>query len=108
MVFIVAHTEHFTFSIRIYERNRERISCLIYTPVVAQSERPIVCGVVDGSPEVDDLEAVLEQLWSVGRGEVFVREINGVLGSLVAVDEESGLARIFNVIQLFWAVAADD
>jgi hypothetical protein len=65
MVFIIAHTEHFAFSIRIYEPNRERISCLIYTPVVAQSKRPIVCGVVNGPPEVDDLEAVPEQLWDV-------------------------------------------
>jgi hypothetical protein len=64
MVFVIAHTEHFAFSIRIYERNRERISCLVYTPVVAQSERPIVCG-VDGSLEVDDLEAVLKQLLDV-------------------------------------------
>jgi hypothetical protein len=65
MVFIVAHTEHFAFSFRIKERNRERIFCLIYTPVVAQSEWTIVCSVVDGPPEVDDLEAVLEQLWDV-------------------------------------------
>ncbi len=98
MVFIIAHTERFAFSIRIYERNRERISCLVYTPVVAQSERPIVCGMVDGSPEVDDLEAVLEQLLDVGRGEVSVYAIDGGLEGLVNVDVGNGLPLIWTVI----------
>ena len=61
----------------------------------------------DGAPEIDDLEAVLEEPGDVRGGEVPVHAGDGRFSGLVNVHSGNGLAGIWGVPDLIWATAAD-
>jgi len=60
-----------------------------------------------GPPEIDDLEAVFQQLWRLICWEMFVDAGDGGFVRLVAVDLGGGLSLLGAVINLIWATAAD-
>ena len=61
----------------------------------------------DGAPEIDDLEAMLEELGDIGGGDMLVYEGDGPFGGLVNVHSDDGLAGL-RCFSEFWATAADD
>ena len=71
MIWVVFDSERFSLALRI-DKCRWEIIVRIYTPVIAQSQRPVDSGVGDGPPEVDDLEATFEELWDIGGREMSV------------------------------------
>ena len=61
----------------------------------------------DGLPEIDDLEAVLEELRDIGGWEVAVHAGDGRFGGLVDMHSDGGLVGLRGVPELVWATAAD-
>ena len=45
----------------------------------------------DGTPYIDDLEAMLEELGDIGGGKVLVHEGDGPFGGLINVHSDNGL-----------------
>jgi len=60
----------------------------------------------NGEPEIDDLEASLEELGDVGGGEATVHASDGRVESLVDVHSGDGLAGLWGVREV-WATTAD-
>jgi len=61
----------------------------------------------DGPPEINDLEAVFQQLRRLVCWEMFVDAGDGSFVRLVAVDLGGGLSLLGAVINLTWATATD-
>ena len=61
----------------------------------------------DRPPEIDDLEAVLEELGDIGGWEVAVHMGDGRFGGLVDMHSDGGLAGLRGVPELVWATAVD-
>ena len=62
----------------------------------------------DGAPDIDDLEAMLEEAGDIGGGKVLVYKGDGPFGGLVNVRSEGGLAGLRCFPELVRATAADD
>ena len=62
----------------------------------------------DGPPEIDDLEAMLEELGDIGGRKVLVHEGDGSFGGLVNVRSDDGLMGLRCFPDLVRATAADD
>ncbi len=81
VILVVCHTEDLAFVVGIYECNWENVLLGVNAPVVTQSERPIERGIFDGTPEVNQLEAFLQELRDVGGGKMTMHARNGRWGS---------------------------
>lgn len=81
----VFNAVRFAVAVGVLECDGHDVSLAIDARVVAQRERPVERGVVDRAPEVDDLEAVVEQGLHVGGREVLVHTRDGRLRCLIDV-----------------------
>lgn len=104
---VVLHAERLPIAIGVLESSRHKVVRTVDRAVVTERERPVECDVVDRPPEVDDLEAILEQLGYVRSGEMTVDTCDGRVLGLVDVDLRHGLALLRRVLDLAWAAAAD-
>ena len=91
MVLVVCHTICLALAVGIYERNVEYVLLGINATVVTERERPVIGRVLDGSPEVNYLEALFEEFRRVGGGEVTVHTRDGGGGGLVNMSLRNGL-----------------
>ena len=107
MVRIVLHAQRLSVVVGVAQNRGHEVVLHVDAAVVAERERPVPRGVVDGPPEVDDLEAVLEQLGRVRGREVAHDARRGGLGRLVDVHLRHGLALLGRVVELAGAAAAD-
>jgi hypothetical protein len=87
--------------------NRHRILLWIHTTIVTKRQRPIICSVVDGPPEVNDLISVFEQFRDVFCREMAVDPGKGGLWSLIDVGVEDGLALLRRVFDFSGTTATD-
>ena len=107
MILVVCDTERLAFAVGVYKRNWEHVLLHVHAPVVAECKRPIPRCVFDGSPEVDDLEAIFEELWDISGGEMAVHARNRRWGRLVDMDLRDGLALSHLVLALAWQAAPE-
>ena len=100
-------TKGLSIAVGVFERGGHEVVLDVDAPVVAEGKRPVPGGMMYGPPEVDDLEAALEERGRVGGGEVSVYAGDGGGGGLVDVDLGDGLAFGGVVVQLAGAAAPD-
>jgi hypothetical protein len=107
MVLVVLHTKSFAwFAVGVDERDRNHVVCADAS-VVTQRQRPVEGRVLDGAPEVDDLEALRKQPRHLLGGEMAVHARDGRSRRLVDVHRRYRLAVLGAVVELAWPVAAD-
>lgn len=104
---VVQHTERLALAIRIHQAHGHQIVLAIYMAVVAERERPVICGVSDRAPEVDDLETTLEECGSVGRRKMTVNASDCRLAGLIYVDSGNRLALVGAVFDFSGAAATN-
>ena len=104
---VVLHAERLPVAVGVLQRGRHEVVRAVDGAVVAERERPVERGVVDGPPEVDDLETAREQLGDVVRGEMAADARDGRLLRLVDMYLRHGLALLRRVFDLARAPAAD-
>ena len=107
MIGIVVNAKRFAIPVRVSQGDWYQVLLNVDTPVVTQCKRMIVGRVVDWAPEVDNLEAVLQQLWNVLSGKMAVNASDGRLGSLVDVHRRDRLTLVRAIVDLSWAATAD-
>ena len=107
MVWVEPHAKRFPISIRVLERGWDQVLLEVYGPEVAQREWPVVRGVVDGPPQVDDLEAMLQELWGVACGKVAVDASRCRLSGLVDMHRGNWLALLWAIVWNSRAAAAN-
>ena len=88
-------------------RDRKRVRFRIDATVVAQSKGPVEGRMRDGAPEINDLEAALEERRDVGGRKVPVDAGDGRFGGLIDMHSDDGLAGLWGIPDLAWAIAAD-
>ena len=65
MILIILDSHRFTCA---FSRNESRGECVLFeinTSIITEGQRPVYSGNCDGSPEVDNLEATLEEFRNV-------------------------------------------
>jgi hypothetical protein len=107
MVRVISDSVCFSFSVRIHQGNRKWVLRGIDAPVVTESQGPPQCRDIDRSPEIDDLEPLLQQAWSVLRGEVSVNTSDGRLCGLINVNAGDWLTVLRAVIYHPWTLSTD-
>jgi hypothetical protein len=107
MLRVVLDTERLAFVIRVPEGRGHQVVLRVDAAVIAERERPVPRRVVDRTPEVDDLEAVLQQLWDVFGGQVSVDTGNRGLGGLVDVNLRHRLTFLGAVVELAGTATTD-
>jgi hypothetical protein len=80
------------FSFSIYKCHREDIMLQIETTIVAKCERPVQSDVGNRTPDIDDLEAFLQELRGLVRRKMLVNASDRSSCRLVDVYLNSGLA----------------
>ena len=61
LILVVTYPLRRSLVIRIDQRDRKRVRLMIDAAIVAQSKGPVEGWMIDGAPEIDDLEAALEE-----------------------------------------------
>jgi hypothetical protein len=107
MALIRLHAKRLALVVGVHQRDGEHILLHVDAAVVAQRDGPVHGGVLDGAPEVDDLEAPRQQLRHLRRGEMAVHARDCRRGGLVDVRLRHGLAVLGAVVDLAGAAAAD-
>ena len=107
VVLVECYSQRLALAVGGHARHREQVLLCVDGAVVAQREGPVPRGVLDGPPEVDDLEALFKQLRGVGGGEMAVHTRDGGGGRLVDMDPRDGLALACYVFLVAWPAAAE-
>ena len=66
VILVVPYPHHLSLVIRKDQCDRKRVRLRIDAVIVAQRKGPVESRMRDGPPEVDDLEAMLEELGDIG------------------------------------------
>ena len=82
---VVPHAERRADAVRVDVRDGDEVRAFVQRAPVRHRERPVVDGVRDRSPDVDQPDAGLEEAGSVGAEEL-VDALDGRFVSLVDVD----------------------
>ena len=98
VILVVTNIHRFRLVIRVDQRNRKRVRLGIDAAIVAQRKGQVESWMRDGAPEIDDLEAVLEECGDLRSGEVPVHAGDGPFGGLVDVHSQDGLAGMLGVL----------
>jgi hypothetical protein len=106
VIWVVLYPERFSLAVRIDECRWE-IIVLIYTPEIAQTQRPVDSRVGDGPPEVDDLEATFKKFWDISGREMSVKTCDRGLVALVDVHMDHRLTPIRSIVELAWTTATN-
>lgn len=100
VVLVVRDTKRLSFTVRVLQGGGHQILLVVDAVEVAESKRPIIRYTTNRSPEVDDLEALFEQLRCIlGRG-VHVDTSSGRGRCLIDMDEGDGLALCGTIVFL--------
>lgn len=102
MVLVVCHTERLALAVRAQTRHWENVLLVVNASVVAERERPVQRGVLNRTPEIDNLEAIGEELRDVGRRKMAVYACDRRPGRLVNVGLRDGLALARRVLLVAW------
>lgn len=96
MLVVMLHSERLSIPIEVLESRWHKVSSRLvsYAAEVAERERELPCWVLDGTPEVDDLEALGEEVGDVSFREVQTHTAGGRFGSLSMISV-SRYMRIF-------------
>ena len=106
VIWVIFDPESFSFAVGIDERCGEVIS-LIYTPEIAQAQRPINSRVGDGPPQVNDLEAIFKELRDIGGRKTSVNTLDRGLVGLVDMYLDHWLTPIGTIVELAWTTATN-
>jgi hypothetical protein len=106
MILAVTHAERLTLTIRVDETRRDKVLLRVHCREVAKRERPVERGVLNWAPEIDNLEAPLEELGGVGRRQVPVHACNCGSSGLVNMNPVYRLSLGRSVIELSGTVAS--
>lgn len=104
---VVLDTKSLAIAVRVLQGGGDEILRNVDAPVVAEREGPIPRSVMNGSPEVDDLEAVLEELWHILCRQVSVDASCGRGSGLVNVDLRHRLTLLRTVVDLTGTATTD-
>ena len=91
----------------IHQIGWDEVRARVDAAVVAQRERPVVRRTSDGTPQVNDLEAALEERGRVLGGEMAVDSRDGRRGGLVDVHLWHRLALLGRTVGFIGATTAD-
>lgn len=100
-------TESLSLPVGVDKVGRSEVLLEIDTPEVTEGERPIPSSMVNWTPEVDDLEAMLQQLWNVLGWEMAMDTGYRGLGGLVDMYIGNRLTLVRAIINLAWTTTAD-
>ena len=103
---IIFDHERFSFAVGI-DKSRREIILLIYTPIIAQAQRPVDSRVGDGPPQVNDLETIFKQLRDVRRRKMSANTLDRRVFGLIDVNLGQRLTLIGTNTQLAWATATN-
>ena len=106
MIGVIFDHERFSLVVRI-DKSRREIIFLIYAPVIAQAQRPVDSRVGNGPPQVNDLEAILEELRDVSGWKMSANTLDRRLVGLIDVNLGHRLTFIGTNIQLVWGMATN-
>lgn len=107
MIGVIPHLQRLPVVIRVLQRTGNKVVLDIDAPVVAERERPVPRWVVDGTPKVDDLEAVLQELRGVADWEVPMYASSGGRLGLVDMDLRHRLPLLRAVVDLTGTATTD-
>jgi len=91
----------------VFQGRRREVVLRVYGAVVTEREWPVVRGVLDWTPQVDDLEATLQKRRCIRRREMAMDSRNRRSLGLVNVDTRHGLPLVWGVLRLSWAATAN-
>ena len=107
MIGTVLDTKRFPVMVGISEGSRGKIVLEVDAPKITEGEWPVPGGVIDGTPKVDDLEPMLQELRYVLRGEMTMNACGRRCSSLVNMHLGYRLAFLRAVIYLSRTAATD-
>lgn len=107
MIRVVLHRIRLTLPIRVDQVGGDQVCFRVNRTIVAQRERPVIRRMRDGPPEVDDLEAALEERRRVGRREVPMDTRNRGGSRLVDVHQRYWLSLLRGIVEFSGAATAN-
>jgi hypothetical protein len=107
MIRVVLHAQRLSIAVRIDKRRGDKVLLCINASVVTKCERPVPRLMVDGPPEIDDLETVLQELRCIAGGQMKVNASDGRVSRLVNMDLGNRLTLLRAVVNLSRAPPAD-
>ena len=101
------HAERLTIAIRVLERGGYEVVLAVDAAIVAQRQRPVLSGMGDWPPEVNDLESSGEKLGDVRLRKMAVDTSPRGFGGLINVDLGHWLSFLWGIIDLAGSTATD-
>jgi hypothetical protein len=72
MVWVIPDPESFALMVTIDECDKDYVLRDLHTPIITQRQRPVKRRVLDWTPQVDNLEALLKKAGHLFRGNVLM------------------------------------